>query len=249
MSKPMATCLCATYGRPILLGEAVKCFLDQDYSNKELIIVNDQEGVTLIREDLPPTVRIYNCPKRFQSLGEKRNYMKSLGSGDYYFVWDDDDLYMPHRISTSIKLMEQYRSDKPDIIKAHWAVASVNNSDYTFQSNMFHSQSCITKEYIMKNQYPTKSIGEDVDFEQHGSARVIDPVVWPFYVYRWGCNTFHLSGVSDSDKAWGFAQKACANQTGEIIIKAEFQKDYWKDIADFYQSNQALVNSYNFIYP
>ena len=42
MSLPFVSCLCCTYGRPILLGEAVKCFLDQDYPNKELIIINDQ---------------------------------------------------------------------------------------------------------------------------------------------------------------------------------------------------------------
>ena len=35
MPKPLASCLCCTYGRPILLGEAVKCFLDQDYENIE----------------------------------------------------------------------------------------------------------------------------------------------------------------------------------------------------------------------
>ena len=31
MSNPLVSCLCCTYGRPTLLGEAVKCFLDQDY--------------------------------------------------------------------------------------------------------------------------------------------------------------------------------------------------------------------------
>ena len=102
---PLVSCLTVTYGRPLLLGEAVKCFIDQDYENKELIILNDQEGVTLKIEDCPNNIKIYNHPTRFNSLGEKRNYIKTLSDADYYCIWDDDDLFTPYRISESINLI------------------------------------------------------------------------------------------------------------------------------------------------
>jgi len=47
MSNPLVSCLCCTYNRKEPLEEAIQCFVDQDYKNKELIILNDQEGITL----------------------------------------------------------------------------------------------------------------------------------------------------------------------------------------------------------
>ena len=86
--EPLVSCVCVTYGRPILLGEAVKCFIDQTYPNKELIIVNDQEGVTLRFSEDRDNIRVENVPTRFGSLGEKRNYGMSLANGDYICIWD-----------------------------------------------------------------------------------------------------------------------------------------------------------------
>ena len=45
-----AVALCCTYGRPHLLDEVVKCFIDQDYENKELIILNDQKEVHYVTD-------------------------------------------------------------------------------------------------------------------------------------------------------------------------------------------------------
>jgi glycosyltransferase involved in cell wall biosynthesis len=41
MSVPRVSCLCPTFGRSAVLGEAIDCFLRQDYPNKELLICND----------------------------------------------------------------------------------------------------------------------------------------------------------------------------------------------------------------
>jgi len=233
MSDPLVTCLCLTYGRPHLLGEAVKCFIDQDYPNKELIILNDQEGVELCLENCPDNIKIINYPKRFNSLGEKRNYSKTLGNGDYYAIWDDDDLYTPFRLSESIKGMIEYRGY--DIIKAKDAVISVDNSNYKIANNLFHSQALITKNYMTRRFYPSISIGEDRDFEKN--AKIFSLNIFPFffYVYRWGLATHHVSGNPNEKLSWEKSLKfePYTRIKGKVFIKPEFQKDYWEDIKNY----------------
>jgi len=200
MNGPLVTCLCCTFGRPVLLGEAIKCFMDQDYSNKELIVLNDQEGVELFMENCPPNVKIINHPKRFNSLGEKRNYIKTLGNGDFFAIWDDDDLYTPWRISDSVRLMQEF--PYYDIIKAQNAFMSVDNKDYKVVSNVFHSQAIITKKYVTQTQYPLISIGEDTEFER--GAKIGSGVMFPnfHYIYRWGLGVHHVSGINGEKKSW-----------------------------------------------
>ncbi len=82
MSSPLVSCLCCTYGRPLLLGEAIKCFMDQDYPNKELIILNDQEGVNLKINYNKSDIIVHNIPKRFKSLGEKEIILKDWLKGN-----------------------------------------------------------------------------------------------------------------------------------------------------------------------
>lgn len=183
-SNPKVSCLCPTYGRPRLLGEAIRCFLDQDYPNKEMIVLNDQEGVSLILPSCPDNVKIINYPTRFRSLGEKRNYLKSLGTGDLFCIWDDDDLYTPFRISDSVKLMRECSGY--DIIKAQDAYMSTDDQGYMIANNLFHSQACITKEYMDETMYPNISVGEDSVFERGANiySANLFPMFW--YIYRWG---------------------------------------------------------------
>jgi len=233
LSKPLATCLCCTYGRPVLLGEAIKCFIDQDYDNKELIVLNDRVDVTLKMENCPDNIKIINYPTRFESLGAKRNYIKTLGNGDYYFIWDDDDLFTPWRIRKSI---ENIVGSSHDIVKAKYALMSINNKNYMMVNNLFHSQACIAKKYMQKTFYPNdKSVGEDMDFEK--KAMIDSPDLTPkfLYVYRWGQNIHHLSGITDNKKTWekSLSFEPYKSYSGEVIIKPEFQNNYWLDIGYF----------------
>jgi len=227
MSNPLVSCLCCTYARPQLLGECIKCFIDQDYDNKELIVLNDQEGVTLFMDNCPSNIKIINHPKRFDSLGQKRNYLKGLAKGDYCCIWDDDDLYFFHRISKSVELMQTHPCD---IIKAKYAIMSVNNSNYTIASNLFHSQACITRKFMDSKQYRDESVGEDIHFEEGAKIESIN--VMPFYIYRWGLSVHHLSGISNDKKSWerSLTFEPYTKIKGKILIEPKFQNDYWKTV-------------------
>jgi len=236
MSNPLVSCLCCTYNRKEPLEEAIQCFVDQDYKNKELIILNDQEGITLKLDNPCNNIKIINYPTRFNSLGEKRNHLNSLATGEYICVWDDDDLYIPFRISQSIQGFKN-KSDI-DIVKQKYALMSVNNCNYKLVRNLFHSQACITKEYINKTQYIHKSVGEDIEFEKNARIHSIDIRPFVAYIYRWGGkNIHHLSGIADEKRSWIIgkekALKECSGKK-EIIIKPQFYNNYWKDIEQFW---------------
>ncbi len=234
MKNPLVSCLTATYGRPILLGECIKCFLDQDYDNKELIVLNDQQSVELVLDQDYPNIKLLNHPRRFNSLGEKRNYLKMLGNGELFCIWDDDDLYMPWRIRESVRLMKS-EGNKYDIIKARLAFMSTHNSSYIVTQNLFHSQACVAKEYMDKTNYPNISVGEDMKFEE--KARIGSFDIKPFYIYRWGLGIHHLSGISDQKQSWdkSLIFEPYTKLSGKIIIKPEFQNDYWKAIDSFFR--------------
>lgn len=224
----LAVCLCPTFNRYHLLEESIQCFIDQDYPCKEMIILNDEEGVELEIENCPQNIKIYNCPTRFNSLGEKRNYLKQLCCGDYYFIWDDDDLYPSYRISESIYMSQQY--PEYDIIKAKTAFISIEDKTYKIAQNHFHSQACIRKEYMEKTMYPGKNNGEDRVFEKSGAnVGIIDvfPSFWA--VLRYGMNTQHISGIADEKLAWETIGKLSTNK-GRILIKPRFHHDYWEDM-------------------
>ena len=95
---PGVSCLCLTYGRPAQLEEAIESFLRQEYAGaKELIVLNDYAEQHL-RCDRPD-VRVVNIARRFRTVGEKYNAAAALATHDLLFVWDDDDLYLPHRLA------------------------------------------------------------------------------------------------------------------------------------------------------
>lgn len=112
MSLPGISVLVPTYGRTHLLGEVVESYRRQDWGGpSELVIYNDlREQFLSVKVDLPPNkkIRVYNAEKRDSTLGDKRNNM--LGMSQYPIVtyWDDDDIYLPHRLSLSFILMHSY---------------------------------------------------------------------------------------------------------------------------------------------
>lgn len=100
-APPPVTCICAAQGRVELLEEAIHSFLRQDYPGpKELIVLNDTEGQTLVYDH--PEVQIVNVPRRFHSDAEKHKAAVGLASHDLIFPWPEDDISLPHRLSFTV---------------------------------------------------------------------------------------------------------------------------------------------------
>jgi glycosyltransferase involved in cell wall biosynthesis len=246
-NQPPVSCFCLTYGRPRLLEEAIHSFLQQDYAGpKEMIVLNDYADQILELDH--PEVQVINLPKRFRTLGEKLNAAVALASHDLLFVWDDDDIYLPHRLSFS---MASFAPSK-GFFKAASAWVWCNDSLSGPAQNRFHAASCWSRAlFDAIGGYAADGSGTDAIFERQLAARFPGAtapfVVTPeeiYYVYRWGgTGSYHLSGfgIAKPGQNFGYAEVAARVEQqahrgeiplGRVVLQPHWKHDYPQLIAD-----------------
>jgi glycosyltransferase involved in cell wall biosynthesis len=233
--------MCLTYGRTILLEEAVHSFLIQDYpGKKELIILNDLKEQTLIFNH--PEVTVINLKERVKPLGEKRNLCAQACSHDILFPWDDDDIYLANRLSFSV---EKLITIGGNFFKPDRAYVWNNGAIDCLFANTYHSQSCFTRDLFNSvGGYASMGSGEDQDIEKrflekgqqlNFKADIEDY----FYIYRWGgVEFYHLSafGEDSDDKPISGEQKvgqiiktgilSGVIASGQIVLNPHWDTDY-----------------------
>jgi O-antigen biosynthesis protein len=108
--QPLVTCIMPTANRRDFVARAIRYFQQQDYENRELLVLDS--GDDLIADLIPsdPAIRYVKAHDQ-RSLGAKRNFACQLASGDYILHWDDDDWSSPSRVSTQMRAMHRH----PDI--------------------------------------------------------------------------------------------------------------------------------------
>lgn len=193
---PPVSAMCLTYGRVRVLEEAMACFLAQDYpGQKEMIILNDLPEQTLKFDH--PEVTVVNVKKRFKTVGDKRNACAALASHDLLLPWDDDDIYLKHRISFSVRQMKE--TGLP-FFKPQTALAGERGKIKSLLTSFnLHASACFTRELFAEIRgYPSMGSGQDQGFEvpcrKLGLKTSIS--IKPednFYFYRWADVKIHLS--------------------------------------------------------
>jgi glycosyltransferase involved in cell wall biosynthesis len=212
---PPVSCMCLTYGRPALLEESIESFIRQEYGGeRELIVLNDCAEQRLEMRWSAPQIKIINVAQRFRTVGEKRNACAALASHDVLFVWDDDDIYLPHRLFYSVRMLDpRKRFFKPS--KAF----TLNNGVVAGpRANLFHSGACFLRSLFDEVRgYSHMGSGQDMDIEQRMQAIIGKGknfnAIRPediYYLYRWGgSGSYHLSAYGrDRDGA----------QTGQDLV-------------------------------
>ena len=128
VQEPLISCIMPTYGRPDYVNEAIAMFLAQDYPRKELVILNDCPGQRFACDQ--PGIHVFNADERYSTLGEKRNAAIELAQGDIIAVWDDDDIYLPWRLSFSLAEMKRLATEfyRPAEFWAYWGSGPLHNN-------------------------------------------------------------------------------------------------------------------------
>lgn len=104
-NSPLVSCLMPTRGDPAILRYALECYLNQDYQNRELIVVAtdpSSELEALLARSPQANIRLVRVPASL-TLGERRNASIAHAWGAWTCTWDDDDLYDPSRISMQLR--------------------------------------------------------------------------------------------------------------------------------------------------
>jgi len=103
-SQPLVSCVMPTADRRLFVPQAIRNFQSQDYTNKELVIVDD--GADCVADLVPedPQIR-YVRLSGSRALGAKRNECVETCQAELIMHWDDDDWMAPHRISYQVEAL------------------------------------------------------------------------------------------------------------------------------------------------
>lgn len=94
---PLISAVCpTTASRLEYLPTSVQLFQNQQYPNKELVIISEDDVSSVIPDD--PRIRLVKCQPGL-SLGRKRNLVAQAAAGEIISHWDDDDFYHPSRLA------------------------------------------------------------------------------------------------------------------------------------------------------
>ncbi|MDG1906270.1 MAG: glycosyltransferase [Arenicella sp.] len=209
-SNPTISCLCVTRGRPNQLAKAIACFTNQDYVNKELLIVvedDDQSTLDYLENVGHSDISISVVPARpKKTLGELRNLSIEDANGDYICQWDDDDWYHPKRLSFQVQ--SALTSNKGASILSRWLIYDILDEQvYCSNVRLWEGSLVCRKDVLPRNNaYSIKQKGEDSDlvawlFEQDQLAVADCPEL---YVYHFnGANTWdanHFKKILDASQ-------------------------------------------------
>lgn len=102
-ASPLVSCLTPTYNRRDFWPKCIQCFLSQDYTNLEWVIVDNSE--TPIKDLLPadPRIRYVRHPGERLSHGNLMNLCMGCSTGALACVLDDDDWYAPDRVRKQVQ--------------------------------------------------------------------------------------------------------------------------------------------------
>lgn len=228
--QPLVSAMCATYGRPEMLEEAIESFHRQDYAGpKELVILNDLASQVL--EHNHPDVRIINADERYATLGDKRNAMAALCRGRVLIGWDDDDISLPWRITQAVEQLrerEYFKPNKAFILTPKGIAALSGKSPFPTQFALRRTL------FDRAGGYRAMNSGQDIELERrfrgHARTTALEPVAYP-YMYRWQCGTWNLSafGRDEEGETSGYErirERAEETPKGRIILEPQWRADY-----------------------
>jgi predicted O-methyltransferase YrrM len=157
-----------TAERRQFVSQAIEYFMRQDYSNRELIVVDDGEDAVA---DLMPDderVRYFRLAER-RTVGAKRNFACEQARGQLIAHWDDDDWHAPHRLSYQLEALLRERADVCGInTLLFYDAGRARGWKYDYPPNMkmwlSGSTLCYTREFWESNRFANVNVGEDARF-------------------------------------------------------------------------------------
>ena len=203
------SCVCITKNNINYVKRIIKCFNQQIYNNKELIIIYEDNNLFIneLKNLKSNNIKLYQVstsPK--QTLGYLRNLSYEKSTGKYLCQWDDDDYY------SCLRLYEQYinldlnnsncctLSDiiLYDSIKNRFYLCTANWSEY---KTIGFDGSIMFKKETFLIKYKNIEKGEDTSFiydnKQNNSFTILknNPKLYYYIVHNE--NTFNYKHMTD----------------------------------------------------
>jgi glycosyltransferase involved in cell wall biosynthesis len=193
-----------TYNRYDEFKKSFRCFLRQDYSNLECVVVNS--GDDDYKKRINNYLKNQKCNTQHitvdkQMLGNLRNIGLDNCNGEFVIIWDDDDIYSSDRVSKQIDLC----------LKAHIDATVLRNFEAYYMGNKFRCSNIRGLEgsilFRKTNvRYSEMNQGEDTDFikklkEKDYNIAIIDE---DYSLYRY---CYHKNNTVDDNHFYEMIEK------------------------------------------
>ena len=177
MERPLVTCITPTANRQKYLPLAIKYFLEQDYPNAEMVIIDDgrESCASLIPEN--PKIKYFYYPERLGTIGIKRNLACEKSNGEIIIHWDDDDWYAPDWISRQVEAQLHSGADITGLNKVDFYSPSINKR-YRYEDTEIEkpwicgATMAFKKSFWEKHKFVDLQVGEDYDFVWNSGGKV-----------------------------------------------------------------------------
>lgn len=195
-SLPLVSCLMTTYGRFECVERSIAMWLLQDYSNKELIILNtadipleldvrlSHKGIRIVNQR---TIHGTDIP--YSNVGQVRRDVVKLALGEYMGFWDDDDYYLPWHISQGIDYILKTGKKAYKPAQSYWSEDGGNT--FTLARNAMEASVIVNTESVRIYGFADSNGGEHVtwmrsliDEKQLNEENEVTP--FESYAYVWG---------------------------------------------------------------
>lgn len=175
MNKPLVSCIMPTANRQRYLELAIDYFLQQDYQNSELIILDDGKDSAVGLIPVNPKIRyFYSDP--IGTIGVKRNAACEKARGEIIIHWDDDDWYAPDWISRQVEAQEVSGADITGLNRVIFFSPSLNKR-YMYEDTeedkpwLCGATMAYKKKFWEKHSFVDLQVGEDYDFVWNSGAK------------------------------------------------------------------------------
>ena len=225
----MISVLTITYKRHHLLEEAVQSFLKQGpaLAFSEMVIINDNPEVKYTFDH--PRVKVINTDERFPSIASKLEWGYKQCESDYIYRLDDDDLLAPWALANVMR--DVISNPGYEIYRSSGMYFFVNNK-FEKESDNINNGNVYSRAYLDRIKFPDKSGNEDADITYSHNAKIYQSKLKHTMLYRWGMNTFHISGLGEQPNhvILEHADKVLDNTKGTIVLNPHFKEDYYSQL-------------------
>lgn len=165
------TCLCLTRNRRAWLPHAIRCYQNQTYPNRKLLILSSGESVgDLVPADDPTISHAHvtgNPP-----VGEMRNIGVAMIGTDLVAHWDDDDWSAPDRLAHQVPILVD--SGRAVAGYQRMLFAAGDGRVWLYRgtnTSLIGSSMVFRRQWAAAHPFKRVQQGEDVLFARHAFAR------------------------------------------------------------------------------
>jgi len=175
-NSPLVSCIMPTANRQKFLPLAIDYFLQQDYPNAELVIIDDGLGAAnALIPDNPKIRYFYSEP--IGTIGIKRNKACEKANGEIIMHWDDDDWYASDWISKQVEALTVSNVDITGLNRVVFYSPSVEKrwmyeDTDTDKPWLCGATMAYPKSFWQKHPFIDLQVGEDYDFVWNSGAKV-----------------------------------------------------------------------------